>query len=79
MKCKLLQHMNKVRMFILNNKIDIMLISKTHFTDIISKYYHTPYIAQHIQTVQYDDTATIIKSNIINKTLLKKTSYKPSL
>jgi hypothetical protein len=50
----------------LNNKIDVILISETHFT---KKYYfkvlsYSKYHAHHSDGIIHSDTAIIIKNNI---------------
>jgi len=61
--------MNELKIFNLNNKIDIMLISKTYLTKKhyfkISSYsiYYTQYTI-HLNGRAYDDIAIIIENNI---------------
>jgi exonuclease III len=56
-------HMNEVKIFILNNQIDIMLISETQFT---KKYYFkvSSYSIYHKTHPAHDGTTNIIKNNI---------------
>jgi hypothetical protein len=58
--------MNKVKMFILNNQIDIILISETYFTK--KHYFKIPsylvYHTTHPDDTTYGCTAIIIKNNI---------------
>jgi exonuclease III len=64
----LCQHMNKVKIFIFNNQIDITLISETHLTK--KHYFKIPsYLIYHTtypDGITYDGTAIIIKNNIRN-------------
>jgi len=58
--------MNQVKMFILNNNIDIMLVWETHF---IEKYYYempfySIYHIMHPNGTIYDGSAIIIKNNV---------------
>jgi len=61
-----LQHMNEVIISILNNNIDIMLISETHLTR--KHYFKIPsysiYHITHPNSTAYSDTVIIIKNNI---------------